>query len=156
MDNDHVNKDDDVKPQFGEHGLFCVELFCGTGNLTYAMKHFFPDSFGIGHKVTKQKVKIVCLDLTKEDHQAFGGKLVALRPLPVGALRSAVWDGISSQISTIESQSPWPSTAYFQVSGWHPRHQKTAFDQVTSGKQTLRFYETPGPEVECGPRGLDS
>ena len=70
MDSDHVNKGDDVKPQFGEHGFFCVELFCGTGNLTYAMKHFFPDSFGIDHKVTKQKVKIVCLDLTKDDHQA--------------------------------------------------------------------------------------
>eukprot|EP00435_Cladocopium_sp_Y103_P010565 s3649_g2.t1 len=38
-------------------------------NLTYAMKHFFPDSFGVDHKVTKQRVKIVCLDLTKSDHQ---------------------------------------------------------------------------------------
>ena len=33
------------------------------------MKHFFPDSFGIDHKVNKQKVKLVCLDLSKEDHQ---------------------------------------------------------------------------------------
>ena len=34
------------------------------------MKHFFPDSFGVDHKVSKQKVKVICLDLTKEDHQA--------------------------------------------------------------------------------------
>ena len=58
-----------MRPEFGAHGFFCVELFCGTGNLTYAMKHFFPDSFGVDHKVTKQRVKVVCLDLTKEDHQ---------------------------------------------------------------------------------------
>jgi len=32
------------------------------------MKRFFPDSFGVAHKVNKQKVKVVCLDLTKEDH----------------------------------------------------------------------------------------
>ena len=31
--------------------IFCMELFCGSGNLTYAMKHFFPDSFGVDHKV---------------------------------------------------------------------------------------------------------
>jgi hypothetical protein len=30
-----------VKPQLGEPGFFCLELFCVTGNLTYAMKHFF-------------------------------------------------------------------------------------------------------------------
>ena len=46
-----------------------MELFCGSGNLTFAMKHFFPDSFGVDHKVGKQRVKIICLDLTKEDHQ---------------------------------------------------------------------------------------
>ena len=70
MENDHVTKSDAVRPQFGESGFFCLELFCGTGNLTYAMKHFFPDSFGIDHKVNKQKVKLVCLDLSKPDHQA--------------------------------------------------------------------------------------
>ena len=32
-------------PHLGESGYFCIELFCGSGNLTYAMKHFFPDSF---------------------------------------------------------------------------------------------------------------
>ena len=33
------------------------------------MKHFFPDSFGVDHKVSKQRIKVVCLDLTKADHQ---------------------------------------------------------------------------------------
>ena len=33
------------------------------------MKHFFPDSFGVDHKVAKQRVKVICLDLTREDHQ---------------------------------------------------------------------------------------
>ena len=33
------------------------------------MKHFFPDSFGVDHKVGKQHVKVICLDLTREDHQ---------------------------------------------------------------------------------------
>ena len=69
MASEHVNKDDSVRPEFGAHGFFCVELFCGTGNLTYAMKHYFPDSFGVDHKVGKQRVKIVCLDLTRQDHQ---------------------------------------------------------------------------------------
>ena len=46
-------------PRFGEAGYFCIELFCGSGNLTYAMKHFFPDSFGIDHKVSKQRVKTI-------------------------------------------------------------------------------------------------
>ena len=62
-------RSDGVTPQLGEPGFFCVELFCGSGNLTFAMKHYFPDSFGVDHKVTKQRVKVVCLDLTKSDHQ---------------------------------------------------------------------------------------
>ena len=69
MESEQINKDDSVRPQFGANGFFCVELFCGTGNLTYAMKHYFPDSFGVDHKVNKQRVKIVCLDLIREDHQ---------------------------------------------------------------------------------------
>ena len=70
MESERVGKDDSVRPQFGTNGFFCVELFCGTGNLTYAMKHYFPDSFGVDHKVNKQRVKVVCLDLTREDHQS--------------------------------------------------------------------------------------
>ena len=69
MESEQINKDYSVRPQFGANGFFCVELFCGTGNLTYAMKHYFPDSFGVDHKVNKQRVKIVCLDLIREDHQ---------------------------------------------------------------------------------------
>jgi hypothetical protein len=69
MDNEHTVKPGDVKPQLGASGYFCMELFCGSGNLTYAMKHFFPDSFGVDHKVGKQRVKVICLDLTREDHQ---------------------------------------------------------------------------------------
>jgi len=61
--------DRSVRPQLGEPGYFCLELFCGSGNLTFAMKHFFPDSFGVDHKVGKQRVKIVCLDLTKPENQ---------------------------------------------------------------------------------------
>ena len=38
---EHRSNSDGVKPQLGESGFFCMELFCGTGNLTYAMKHFF-------------------------------------------------------------------------------------------------------------------
>ena len=70
MESERVGKDDSVRPQFGTNGFFCVGLFCGTGNLTYAMKHYFPDSFGVDHKVNKQRVKVVCLDLTREDHQS--------------------------------------------------------------------------------------
>jgi len=41
LDVEHGSNDAGVKPQIGESGFFCLELFCGTGNLTYAMKHFF-------------------------------------------------------------------------------------------------------------------
>ena len=56
-------------PHLGEAGYFCMELFCGSGNLTYAMKHFFPDSFGVDHKVGKQRVKTICLDLSVDSNQ---------------------------------------------------------------------------------------
>ena len=62
MDNEHAEKSTHVKPEFGSSGYFCIELFCGSGNLTFAMKHFFPDSFGVDHKVAKQRVKVICLD----------------------------------------------------------------------------------------------
>ena len=69
MSNEQTSQSGSVKPQFGSGGYYCIELFCGSGNLTYAMKHFFPDSFGVDHKVGKQHVKVICLDLTREDHQ---------------------------------------------------------------------------------------
>ena len=50
MDNERAEESTHVKPEFGSSGYFCIELFCGSGNLTFAMKHFFPDSFGVDHK----------------------------------------------------------------------------------------------------------
>ena len=69
MDNERAETAGSVKPELGSSGYFCIELFCGSGNLTFAMKHFFPDSFGVDHKVAKQRVKVICLDLTRTDHQ---------------------------------------------------------------------------------------
>ena len=46
MANEPANTEGIEGPEFGATVFFCVELFCGTGNLTYVMKHFFPDSFG--------------------------------------------------------------------------------------------------------------
>ena len=69
MDNEHVPNSDGVKPHLEASCFLCLELFFGTGNLTYAMRHFSPDSFCVDHKVTKQLVEIVCLDLSKEDRQ---------------------------------------------------------------------------------------
>ena len=48
MENERADSSEHVKPEFGSSGYFCIELFCGSGNLTFAMKHFFPDSFGGG------------------------------------------------------------------------------------------------------------
>ena len=53
MDNDVDATASVEAPRLGEAGFYCVELCCGSGNLTFAMKHFFPDSFGIDHKVGK-------------------------------------------------------------------------------------------------------
>ena len=50
-----------VTPQLGTPGHFCMEFFGGAGNLAYAMKHYFPDSFGVDHKIGNQRIKIVCL-----------------------------------------------------------------------------------------------
>ena len=69
MENEQAADGSPVTPQLGATGYFCMELSCGSGNLTFAMKHFFPDSFGVDHKVGKQRVKVICLDLTREDHQ---------------------------------------------------------------------------------------
>ena len=41
------------KPKLGEAGYFCVD----------------PDSFGVDHKVAKQKVRLVCLDLSDSKNQ---------------------------------------------------------------------------------------
>lgn len=52
-----------------DSGYFAVELFCGTGNLTLAMKHFLSDSFGVDHAVKQQKVKVIPLDLSTSSSQ---------------------------------------------------------------------------------------
>ena len=51
MASEGTGKSQPEVPHLGESGYFCIELFCGSGNLTFAMKHFFPDSFGVDHKV---------------------------------------------------------------------------------------------------------
>ena len=105
MDNEHVTGCDGVRPQLGASGFFCLELFCGSGNLTYAMKHFFPDSFGVDHKVSKQRVKVICLDLSKEDHQilveqwALSGKCLWVHfGVPCGTASRARFRRISRRI----------------------------------------------------------
>lgn len=52
-----------------DEGFFAVELFCGTGNLTLAMKHFLPNSYGVDHSVKQQSVKIIPLDLSQHASQ---------------------------------------------------------------------------------------
>ena len=69
VDNERSDTKQTVRPELGAGGYYCIELFCGSGNVTFAMTHFFPDSFGVDHKVAKQRVKAICLDLTQEDHQ---------------------------------------------------------------------------------------
>ena len=41
MANEGTERKQPEVPHLGEAGYFCIELFCGSGNLTYAMKHFF-------------------------------------------------------------------------------------------------------------------
>jgi hypothetical protein len=105
VDNEHVSNSDGVKPQLGASGFFCLELFCGTGNLTFAMKHFSPDSFGVDHKVGKQQVKVICLDLSKEDHQclveqwALSGKCLWVHfGVPCGTTSRARFRRISRKV----------------------------------------------------------
>lgn len=50
-------------------GFFAVEVFCGIGNLTLAMKHFLPSSYGIDHSVKQQRVKVIPLDLSQRASQ---------------------------------------------------------------------------------------
>ena len=39
--------------------IFALNYFAAQATLTFAMKHFFPDSFGVDHKVAKQRVKVI-------------------------------------------------------------------------------------------------
>ena len=53
----------------GGDEFFCIELFAGSAGLTFAMKHFFRNSFGVDHHVAGAKARVVCLDLTKKENQ---------------------------------------------------------------------------------------
>ena len=110
MESERVSKDDSVRPQFGTNGFFCVELFCGTGNLTYAMKHYFPDSFGVDHKVNKQRVKVVCLDLTREDHQTLVEQWLLFWEMSLGALWNSMRDSNQSKVQKVEPKNTRPAT----------------------------------------------
>ena len=43
--------------------FYAVELFCGTGGLTYSMRHFFKDSIGVDLKSGPSKARTITLDL---------------------------------------------------------------------------------------------
>ena len=69
------------------------------------MKHFSPDSFGVDHKVGKQQVKVICLDLSKEDHQclveqwALSGKCLWVHfGVPCGTASRARFRRISRKV----------------------------------------------------------
>ena len=49
--------------------FFCIELFAGSAGLTFAMKHFFKQSFGVDHKSGAAKARVVCLGRTIKTNQ---------------------------------------------------------------------------------------
>ncbi len=49
--------------------FFCIELFAGSAGLTFAMNHYFKQSFGVDHKSGAAKAMVVCLDLTIKANQ---------------------------------------------------------------------------------------
>ena len=66
-------------PMTSQHGsqthageIFCIELFAGSAGLTFAMKHFFKQSFGVDHKSGAAKARVVRLDLTIKANQDLG------------------------------------------------------------------------------------
>ena len=83
--NEGIERTPDM-PHLGESGHFCIELFCGSGNLTYAMKHFFPDSFGVDHKVSKQRVKTILFGFKLAEESATSGTVVPFRSMSVGPI----------------------------------------------------------------------
>ena len=102
MDNERAEKSTHVKPEFGSNGYFCIELFCDSSNLTFAMKRFFPDCFGVDHKVAKQRVKVICLDLTRESWSPAGQLQVSacgcILAYPVGQHRRQGSSGLARSI----------------------------------------------------------
>ena len=109
MANEGTERKQPEVPHLGEAGYFCIELFCGSGNLTYAMKHFFPDSFGVDHKVGKQRVETICLDLSVDSNQ----QLVERWCLS-GHCLWVHWDipcGTASRARFRRLSREWPATA---------------------------------------------
>ena len=54
---------------FSPEECFCIEVFSGSAGLTAEMRSIFPTSFGIDHKVTRPKSKVISLDLQNEHNQ---------------------------------------------------------------------------------------
>ena len=50
-------------------GFYAIELFCGSGNLTLAMKHFLPNSCGVDNHTKGRKLKVIPLDLSTASAQ---------------------------------------------------------------------------------------
>ena len=48
---------------------FCIELFCGTAELTHAMERYLPDSFGIDYIVKLPKGRVIALNLDDPANQ---------------------------------------------------------------------------------------
>ena len=142
MENERADSSEHVKPDFGSSGYFCIELFCGSGNLTFAMKHFFPDSFGVDHKVAKQRVKVICLDLTRKDHQALAIDCMGyFRNMLVGAFRSALWNSIEGTLQTYEQNTPWSSTSsQCSLAGWPTWSLWCQFGQAACSQQALSVH----------------
>ena len=117
--NEGIERTPDM-PHLGESGHFCIELFCGSGNLTYAMKHFFPDSFGVDHKVSKQRVKTICLDFKLAEESATSRTVVSFRTMSVGPLGHSLRNSITCPFSsTQQAISRTPTFANRSLAGWH-------------------------------------
>ena len=55
---------------FSPEECFCIEVFSGSAGLTAEMRSIFPISFGIGHKVTRPKSKVLSLRCAKRTQPA--------------------------------------------------------------------------------------
>ena len=61
--------DESATIPFSADECFCIEVFSGSAGLTAEMRSIFPTSFGIDHKVTRPKSKVISLDLQNEHSQ---------------------------------------------------------------------------------------
>ena len=91
---------------FSAGECFCIEVFSGSAGLTAEMRLIFPTSFGINHKVTRPKSKVISLDLQNERNQQLLFEWSSVDPL-----RGAMRHGKSCQRNQDGKRSPW-SFAY--------------------------------------------